>query len=35
MMGVQEAPARLFYNFDLEAQLPANHMLRQIAVFLM
>ena len=30
MMGVQEAPARLFYDFDLETQAPANHMLRQI-----
>ncbi len=34
MMGVLEAPARLFYDFDLEAQVPANHMLRQIDCFL-
>lgn len=30
MMDVLEAPARLFNDFDLEAQVPANHMLRQI-----
>ena len=30
MMGVQEAPARLFYDFDLDAHVPANHILRQI-----
>jgi transposase len=34
MMGVLEAPARLFYDFDLEAQVPADHMLRQIDRFL-
>jgi len=33
MIGVLEAPARLFYDFDLEAQVPANHMLRQIDDF--
>ena len=33
MMGTQEAPARLFYDFDLEAHVPANHMLRQIDCF--
>ena len=33
-MGVLEAPARLFYDFDLEAQVPADHMLRQIDRFL-
>ena len=34
MMGTQEAPARLFYDFDLEAQVPADHLLRQIDHFL-
>lgn len=34
MMGVLEAPARLFYDFDLEAQVPTDHMLRQIDRFL-
>lgn len=34
MMGVQEAPARLFYDFDLEAHVPANHLLREIDRFL-
>jgi len=34
MMGVLEAPGRLFYDFDLEAQVPENHMLRQIDRFL-
>ena len=34
MMGVQEAPARLFYDFDLDAHVPANHILRQIDRFL-
>ena len=34
MMGVQEAPARLIYDFDLDAHVPANHMLRQIDRFL-
>lgn len=33
MMGVLEAPARLFCDFDLEAQVPANHMLRQFDCF--
>ncbi len=33
-MGVQEAPARLFYDFDLEAHVPADHMLRKIDRFL-
>ena len=33
MMGFQDAPARLFYDFDLEAQVPASHMLRQIDHF--
>ena len=35
MMGVQEAPARLFYDFDMEAHVPAaDHMLREIDRFL-
>ncbi len=34
MMGVQDAPARLFYDFDLEAHVPANHILREIDRFL-
>lgn len=34
MMGRQEAPAQLFYDFDLEQHVPANHMLREIDLFL-
>ena len=34
MMGTQEAPRQLFYDFDLEAHVPADHMLRQIDHFL-
>lgn len=34
MMGIQEAPAKLFYDFDLEDQVPANHILRRIDPFL-
>ena len=34
MMGVQEAPARLFYDFGLEGHVPVNHILRQIDRFL-
>lgn len=34
MMGRQEAPAQLFYEFDLERHVPANHMLREIDLFL-
>ncbi|WP_227271263.1 transposase, partial [Roseobacter weihaiensis] len=34
MMGVEEAPARLFYDFDLEAHVPADHLLREIDRFL-
>ncbi len=30
MMGRQETPAQLFYEFDLEQHVPANHMLREI-----
>lgn len=34
MMGVQEAPALLFYDFDMESHVPADHMLREIDRFL-
>lgn len=34
MMGIQQAPARLFYDFDLEAHVPADHLQRQIDHFL-
>lgn len=34
MMGTQDAPAQLFYDFDLERHLPAEHMLREIDHFL-
>ena len=34
MMGTQEAPTQLFYDFNLEAHVPADHMLRQIDHFL-
>lgn len=34
MMGRQEAPAQLFYEFDLERHVPANHLLREINLFL-
>ncbi len=34
MMGTQEAPARLFYDFNLEAHVPADHILREIDRFL-
>jgi transposase len=30
MMGRQEEPARLFYRFNLERHVPANHLLRHI-----
>lgn len=33
-MGIQEAPAQLFYNSDLNTHVPANHILRQIDRFL-
>ena len=29
MMGRQTAPAKLFYDFDLESHVPADHLLRQ------
>lgn len=34
MMGTQEAATQLFYDFDLEAHVPVDHMLRQIDHFL-
>ncbi len=33
MMGVQGSPARLFYDFDLEVYVAADHLLREIARF--
>ncbi len=30
MMGTQDAPAQLFYDFDLEQHVPAEHMLCEI-----
>jgi hypothetical protein len=30
MMGKQEAPEQLFYDFRLEDHVPAGHMLRQL-----
>ena len=34
MMGTQTAPAQLFYDFDLERNVPSGHMLREIDRFL-
>jgi len=34
MMGMQAAPARLFYDFCLEDHVPADHLLRRIDGFL-
>mgnify|MGYP001812414293 CR=1 FL=1 len=34
MMGTQSAPMQLFYDFDLDEHVPANHMLREIDRFL-
>lgn len=34
MMGCQNAPATLFYDFDLEAHVPSDHLLREIDRFL-
>tara|TARA_R110002072_G_scaffold27126_1_gene88678 strand:+ start:3883 stop:5292 length:1410 start_codon:yes stop_codon:yes gene_type:complete len=34
MMGRQDAPAQLFYEFDLDRHVPANHLLREIDRFL-
>lgn len=33
MMGRQASPARLFYDFCLDEHVPADHLLRQIDVF--
>ena len=33
MMGRQSAPVQLFYDFRLDDHVPANHLLRQIDVF--
>jgi transposase len=30
MMGKQEVPEQLFYDFRLEDHVPAEHMLRQL-----
>ena len=30
MMGFQETPARLFYDFCLDEHVPSDHMLRRI-----
>ncbi|MFD0979985.1 hypothetical protein ACFQ2S_10000 [Tropicimonas aquimaris] len=32
--GRQEAPARLFYEFDLAGHVPANHVLHEIDLFI-
>ena len=34
MMGRQTAPAKLFYDFDIESHVPADHLLRQVDRFL-
>jgi transposase len=34
MLGTQEVHARLFYEFDLETHIPADHLLRGIDRFL-
>lgn len=34
MLGRQETPAQLFYEFDLDRHVPANHLLREIDRFL-
>ena len=34
MMGVQRAEAQLFYEFNLESHVPADHLLREIDRFL-
>ena len=33
MMGTQTTPAQLFYDFDLDDHVPANHILREIDRF--
>jgi hypothetical protein len=34
MMGMQVAPAQLFYDFCLDDHVPADHLLRRIGRFL-
>ena len=34
MMGRQTAPAKLFYDFDIESHVPADHLLRRVERFL-
>jgi len=34
MMGMQVAPAQLFYDFCLDDHIPADHLLRRIDRFL-
>ena len=34
MLGTQKVHARLFYEFDLETHIPADHLLRGIDRFL-
>ena len=34
MMGMQVAPAQLFYDFCLDDHVPADHLLRRIDHFL-
>ncbi|MEL7219643.1 MAG: transposase, partial [Pseudomonadota bacterium] len=34
MMGIQKVEAQLFYEFDLDAHVPPNHVLREIDRFL-
>ena len=34
MMGTQRVEAQLFYEFDLDAHVPPNHVLREINRFL-
>ncbi len=34
MMGRQASPERLFHDFRLDEQVPSDHLLRQIDVFL-
>ena len=34
MMGIQVAPAQLFYDFCLDDHVPADHLLRRIDRFL-
>jgi transposase len=34
MMGTQRIESQLFYEFDLDAHVPPNHVLREIDRFL-